>query len=440
MWNKLKSILSAEGDLKEIVTKSSVAMLLRIIGMATNYLFLTFVIFKFGSEGWGIFAICFSILQFSSMFGTLGVDIAIVKLYASNKIDKIRLFKYSVAYVLPMNILLTIIIFFCADWIGMFFKDVDNISTYIKYTALGILPFSFSLLIAGAYRGLKKIATYTFFDSLGRFTFGLLFVFIISLFIDSDEITIIGFVIGLYVLLLISLFTFIKTLKTYRSENGILNDSYTAKELLRFSLSLFWNPIANRGISWTTIFMLSYYVSKSDVGVYDTCFRLASLLFIVQFAINSISAPKFAEFSNSQDLTQLKKVVRYITKFTFMAVTPIFIALLLTSPWLLQFFGDEFLEHYYTFLFIVIGQFIGTLGSSVGLFMQMTGFHIGYRNILFIVLLFNGVLGLLLIPNYGIEGGALVISFTVVLRNIFGVIYVYKKTGIRLFYIPFIDK
>lgn len=440
MLKKIKALLSGQGDLKEIITKSSIAMILRVLGMAINYLFLTFVIFKYGSGGWGTFAICFSILQFSSMVGTLGMDMAIVKLYASNNnYNKSELFRYVISYALPINIILVLLIYLNADFIGSYFQDIEDVGSYIRFTSLGIIPFSFTLIIAGAFRGLKKIATYTSFDSLGRFVAGLLFVLILSTFMEEDKAVIIGFVIGLYVLLVVELFFLFKILRQFKKdEEHKENIQYSSIEMLKFALSLFWNPIANRGIGWVTIFILGYYVSKSDIGIYDTCYRLGSLLFIIQFAINSISAPKFAEFSNQEEKSSLNNIVRYTTKLIFFIVTPLFVLLGFGGWWILGFFGEEFSEHYLVFVFILVGQYIGSLSSPVGLFMQMTGFHIAYRNILIIVLIVNSILGMTLIPKYGIEGGALVIGLTLALKNIMGVIYVYHKTRIRILYLPFL--
>ena len=66
----------------EIITKSTSAFLFKIIGSLLGYLFLMLVTRIYGSEIWGVFALCLAILNISAIISKFGIDITILKFVA----------------------------------------------------------------------------------------------------------------------------------------------------------------------------------------------------------------------------------------------------------------------------------------------------------------------------------------------------------------------
>lgn len=63
----------------EILSKSSSAFILKIIGVFSGYIFLLLVTRKSGAEVWGIFALCYALLNIISILSRFGIDIALLK-------------------------------------------------------------------------------------------------------------------------------------------------------------------------------------------------------------------------------------------------------------------------------------------------------------------------------------------------------------------------
>ena len=63
----------------EIIMKSTSAFLFKIIGSLLGYLFLMLVTRNYGSEVWGVFALCLAILNISTIISKFGIDITIIK-------------------------------------------------------------------------------------------------------------------------------------------------------------------------------------------------------------------------------------------------------------------------------------------------------------------------------------------------------------------------
>lgn len=438
---KLKQKFANDQHFSEMARLSAYSFGMRILGLLLNYFFLFFVTKYYGARGWGIFAICFAMLQITAMIGSLGVNIGFVKIIPQGYSNIKQLYYDVLKIIIPFNVVISIIIYFGADIIADFFdKDGIQITNYIRISALGILPFSISMINSGLFRGNKEIVRFSFYDSLGRFLWGGLCVIIIHFFSAEVYTVITGFVAGLYILSFIS----------FKGVNKILNrnfqgnvekpsESFSVKQLLKLSGPLFWANFITQGIMWTTTIILGIYLSKEQVGMFDACNRLASLITIILFAINSISAPKFAEAKD--DKKTLKKHVASSSKLIFFTTIPLFFSLLIAGPFVLSLLKyDSSVNNqenlFIIFLIILLGQVVNNISGSVGMLMQMTGHHVMNRNISLASLIFTTIMLFIFTPFYGLIGAAAVVGLNMALKNIFSSLLIYSKTGITTIYNP----
>jgi O-antigen/teichoic acid export membrane protein len=440
---KLKRKFAKDKHLGEMAQKSAYSFGMRVLGLLINYLFLFFVTHYYGAKGWGVFALCFSMLQIASMIGTIGINVAFVKLIPQGYGNLKQLYNRTLKLLIPFNILLTLLIFFSSHFIGQFFSaDGIVIDKYMQIASLGILPFSISIINSGVFRGNKEIVRFSFYDSLGRFLWGGLCASILHFFTNDVYSIITGFVIGLYILSFISFKGVHKILdrQSLASEaESKTPDSqkYSIKELVKLSLPLFWSNFIMQGSTWATTLIIGIYLPKQDVGMFDASNRLANLLTIVLYAVNSISAPKFAEFAANKQL--LEKNVQHSSKLIFIGTIPLFVLMLIGGPFMLN-----FLEHQeiniqnanLIFFIILFSQLINNLSGSVTLLMQMTGYHKVNQNICLLSFIFTTSMLFFVTPVYGLIGASLVTGLNIILKNIASVIVMYSRVDILTVYSP----
>jgi O-antigen/teichoic acid export membrane protein len=437
---KLKSKFTKDKHLSEIAGQSAYSFGMRVLGLLVNYLFLFFVTRFYGAKGWGIFALCFAMLQITSMIGSLGLNTAFVKIVPQGYTNIRQLYYQALKFIIPLNIVITAIIFFASDIIGnLLAADGIAIGGYLKIASLGILPFSISMINSGLFRGNKQIVLFSFYDSLGRFLWGGLIVFILHFFTKDTYVVISGYVLGLYVL---AFFSFRGLNKILKPPEKQIKDgeerTHDFKELLKLGNSLFWTTFVMLGSQWSATFILGAFLSKEEVGIYDATNRLAGLITIILYATNSISAPKFAESANDKKL--LQKNVNASSKLIFWASVPLFIFMLVAGPLLLNFLGygsaNVEVNEYYIFVIILCGQLINNLSGSVGMLMQMTGLHKVSQKLSIGSFTFTCLSLLLVTPVYGLIGAAIVAGLNIALKNILSVILIYNKTKVVMFYNP----
>ncbi|MBS1270306.1 MAG: hypothetical protein MAG794_01261 [Gammaproteobacteria bacterium] len=85
---------------------------------------------------------------------------------------------------------------------------------------------------------------------------------------------------------------------------------------------------------------------------------------------------------------------------------------------LLSIFGGDFTAGYTSLTILAAGQLFNALTGSVGSTMMMTGHQQPAAWLMIQAALLNGVLNLLLIPHFGIEGAAFATAVATVAWNI----------------------
>ncbi|MDB4090701.1 oligosaccharide flippase family protein [Crocinitomicaceae bacterium] len=437
IFRVLKNKIASDSDHKEMFNKSFYALVLRVFGLSVNFIFVLLTTKLYGAEGWGIFAICFSILQLCSLIGCFGINISIIKLIPQGNINTFKLYLIILKFIIPVNIFLTLLLYLIAPTIStLLTENGQSIEEYIKIISFGILPLSITIINSGLFRAKKQIISFTFFDNLGKFFFGIIVIGLVYFIYGENKFTMItGFVTGLYILASISILKVIKIIKNDSNKIHSNEDSTSLKSLLSLSSPIFWANFIGFGSFYVVTIILAFFVSKEDVALFDVANRLAGVLTIILFAVNSISGPKFAESASNKKL--LGKIVHQNGQLLFYSSSVLFVILLISGNFLLSFFGYVSIDNsYLIFVLILIGQLINNLSGSVRLLLQMTGYHLFAQKISIYSFLFISFSLVVFVPLTGLIGASVIISINIAVKNIIMVVFVYRKLNIRSFYIP----
>ena len=122
--------------LNELLKGSSVALVFKLFGISTSYIFILLVTRNFGAEVMGILALSFTILQISSVIGSLGFNTALLRFVAEyssqNRPDLVKeVYVKATKIIVPFSLFLSVFMFFSTPYISKYIFHKEHLSTWV---------------------------------------------------------------------------------------------------------------------------------------------------------------------------------------------------------------------------------------------------------------------------------------------------------------------
>lgn len=204
------------------------------------------------------------------------------------------------------------------------------------------------------------------------------------------------------------------------------------RELLAFSVPLVISTTMTFVFSDIDTFMLGYFASTGDVGVYNTVYPLAQLLVVAMSSFGFIFMPVVSELHESGDSETVRQLYQIATKWIFLVTFPVFaIVVLFPSQTIRLTFGSAYVGGDLALVVLAIAFFTHAIaGPNLD---ALTS--VGRTRIIMyddtLVAAVNFVLNLALIPQYSFLGAAIATSISYVLLNVLYTLQLYYVTGIH---------
>ncbi|WP_349523637.1 flippase [Muricauda sp. NFXS6] len=419
-------------DIQEILTKGFSFLSIRIGGLLMAYVFTYFVTKEYGASVFGLISLCFALFLFSSILGRLGLDINLVRYYASdNKWEDRGLFYRVWLKSVVFSIFLAILLYALKDIVVQEIFKKPQLEPYILWTVLAIPFWTSSLLCASLLRAKKSNNWFAFLNNPGRFSFAVLSFLILVNLTDSPLNAIKAHFYGILALSFLSFYFATRTLRkvSFRTRHNTWL-------FLRNSFPMMLSSTILIVLGWSDTFILGIYETDENVGIYNVALRIAAFTSFTLQAINSILAPKLAKYHQEEKLLMFKKLIRTTTALNFYITLGVAFSIIVLHRYLLSIFGHEFVQGSRILIILCLGQIINSVSGSVGIILQMIGKQKIYQNIVLLALCLNIVLNILLIPLYGGFGAAISTVVSLASWNIAGAIYLKTKLGIQSYYSP----
>ncbi len=426
-------------DYNELIRTSFLALLVRLIGVLTGF-FVTLLTSRFfGADALGLVSICIAILSFASVFGKLGLDVALMKYVAEfagkNDFGSIKsVYISALKIILPVSFIISLILFMMSGYFAEHLLHKPYLVDLLKVNAWLTLPLVLILVNSECIRGLKKIRAYTFFQTVSVSLLAMCMLFIFSFLNSSREIpTYIQFLsIALTgILSLIMWFYYSRFFKETSKKE------FPVSTLMRTSSSMFFTTLMQLIMSWAGTLVLAAYNTEADVGVYNALIRISVFTNITILAINSLAMPRFAEAFALGKMDVLRSHAKEVSRLIFLTSLPAFVLLTVFPQWILSIFGKEFPGNEHALYVLLAGQFIVAFTGLPSQILNMTGRQHILRNIAIFSAVINVLSCIILVPIYGIMGTCIAQFLGIFTWNFLSVISVKKQFGFFTFYSPF---
>jgi O-antigen/teichoic acid export membrane protein len=426
----------------ELLKGSSTAFIVRLLGMGAGYVFTILITKGYGPAAMGVFAISQTVLLILAIVARLGLDTAALRFVAEysaqGKWDFVKeVYVKSLKIMVPLSILLAIGLYFAAPFVAERLFKKPHLTSAFRITSLSLTPFAILSLNSESLRGLKKIVDYAFFRNVSVPLVASVLLGV-ALYLSKDsQMPLIAYILGIIILSIWSTFKWCNLEDVSRSTGG---NGMSYWSLLSVSVPMLLSSSMLFLAHWTDTIILAMFRTEAEVGIYNVALKVAAFTGITLFAINSISAPKFAQFHGNGDLPGLGRFAQQCTRLIFWTTLPVLLAFMCFPSLVLGLFGPQFKAGSTPLMILTVGQFVNAISGSVGFILLMTGREKIFQNIVIIGTLINVILNLLLVPRYGMTGAAVANMVALAFWNLGSVVYLKYTLNITTMYVPFLVK
>ncbi|MDO8510931.1 MAG: oligosaccharide flippase family protein [Nanoarchaeota archaeon] len=364
---------------------------------------------KLGPEQYGLFASVYTFILFFLFFRDLGLGTALVNYVTKARIEEnYNKIKTAIVSVFGMQLLssslIGILIIIFSRYLSVhYFKVPESriiLLILVIYTMTSIL-YTIPKALLNTF---QKTILFSSMEPAKN-----LFILLSTLLLFHYDFGIIGAAIPYAILSVIFFFIYQpfvqKKIKFFKHK--VVNLKETTKELLSFGLPLMAADIGGKVIGYTDTLMLTYFVSLTDVGIYNVV--LPSALFFIQIsrAISAIVFPISTELHYKKDTAKLAKGVSLLHSYCFALIIPIIFTLFAFTGFFLDlFFGADYVAGALAFQILLVGSMFFILASVNNIIISSMGEPKQVTKIILLSAILNVGLNFFLIPQFGINGAA----------------------------------
>jgi O-antigen/teichoic acid export membrane protein len=301
-----------------------------------------------------------------------------------------------------------------------------------------VLPFSALLLVNVEFiRGTKRVAV----SELLRSPAGLGLTFLAVLLIAGNTMTpVMASACATAGLALLGYFLVRRYIANIVARNDAAPLPISMREHLALALPMIVTALANSLNGRLDTIMLAWYRPSDIIGIYGTAVKISIGIEFVIGAIKTIAMPKIAEMYHGGRHGELVETLDYAARLVFWTTAPVSVILFIFAEPIMGILGPHFTEGANVLRIMTVAHFISASSGMVGAFLNMTGGQVVFSRIVVAAMGLNVLLNLLLIPRFGMVGAATAAGVTLSLWNIGAAIYIYRKHGINMYYIPGMTK
>jgi O-antigen/teichoic acid export membrane protein len=206
------------------------------------------------------------------------------------------------------------------------------------------------------------------------------------------------------------------------------SEQYELREWLVFSTLNFLTTIIETVLDSIDTLLLAFFgVSKVAIGQYGAAIKFSPFIAMPLSTFNTIFSPTIAELHSKGEKQKLEEMFKIVTKWSIIFSLPIFLVVVLFSPYLLGLSGQGYIDAWPLAIAFSTGSMVSAGTGAVGSMLLMTGQNkFSFLNSIVAVIV-NLVLGILLTPHFGAMGTAVSTGLAICVNNIMRLTQVYLR-------------
>jgi len=181
---------------------------------------------------------------------------------------------------------------------------------------------------------------------------------------------------------------------------------FDLRNLLFASATSWLSVVANAFMLQIGRFLVGRYSTIEDVGIYVAAQSIALTLNLFLVSVTPVLVPQIAKLYAEKKSDELTRIFSTTTRWTVLAALPVAMVLIIGRGTVMSAFGEQFAEGGSLLVILVLGQLCGAGTGPTMRLLDMAGRQAVHLRVGVAVLLSYSVLGMWVIPVFGVLGAA----------------------------------
>ena len=407
--------------MRKVITSATGIVLVAIaLAKLLGYVY-RIVLSRLGPDQYGVFSIALAIFGIVFTISVLGLDQGILRHLPYYKGAPRKQHQYlmsSLVLAFIASVFLAVLLWFFAPMLAERF-NIQELTTVLRILSISIPFASVGWLLFSVLQAEKRIFANVSLRYLGDSVLKVVLTLLLFSFVLSLPMAAWAHVLTLIITCVIAFFLVWPSFS---------QSSYDFRTPLLYSLPLLFSGFFYLIIRWTDVLMIGYIRGSSEAGIYSVALPTAALLLVVQEAVLYLFVPTMTTHIMAEKTQEAKSLV-IRSFFTILILSaPLFLLFIFFPRILLQtFFGGAYLLGVIPLVILAWGYFVSlpfSVFNSTFASMKKTPLILAIAAVAAVA---NIILNALLIPVYGMIGGAIATTSALlimaVLRCGFGLYY-----------------
>jgi O-antigen/teichoic acid export membrane protein len=420
----LNSSIITHSHYGEIIKGGTLVLFLRALSAIVTFLLTVRITNYLGAEQSGYYFFIISFLMFLTSIISFGVYNAILKEVSINIRNKVKVSNIMTRAFLVMffGYIIVSVFLILYNYISINYSIASHsiINNFYYEIIIYVFPFSLLMLLSNYFQANKNLFLSILYMNLGYQFLMYLSTNFYNITTVSDLLTIFGY--SLFFIVVVGVYWYV-----FRHGNSfMLTKVYSFSDLLTLSFPMMVGGIIQQISSFTGQLLLSIYSTPIDISYYAVSMRIGMVMSLFLMAIHKIVNPKIAVLYFENNFDDLNNIIIFSNRILLFISMVLFLLIVSFGEVLLGFFGNEFIIAYPVLIIVSIGQFIASISGLSVFILQMANGEKVNRNIIIFSSIISSIIGIIIIPYFGVLGAAVMTLVSLSLLNISATYKVYK--------------
>lgn len=433
------------GAVRLLVRGGALGIMGSVLSAALGFLLVVVVTRSLGAAASGVAFAVFALFTMASNSCKLGADTGLVR-----ELSRLRALGRkgdlgSVLWVAAVPVVVATWLLACAAWVTAPWIatitvpsfPADDVVPLIRVAAL-TLPFATAAMVAlAATRGLGSVAPIIVVDSIAKPSVRLLLVVLaVNAGWGVFGVTA-AWLVPAGAAAVVALMLLWRLLRLVR--NSAIAPPGTSPTSREAMSTEFWRFATPRGFAAVIeivgasagVLMVSALAGSHEAGAFAAVSRFVLVGLLVKQALRFVVAPQFSALLARRRTREAEDLHRVSTVWIAALSCPLYVLSAVFAPLVLQLFGEDFDEGATALSVLSVAMLVNVLSGNVQTVLLMSGASAVNLGIVAVSLTANVVASLLVIPQFGVTGAAIVWGACIAFENLATVGAARLRLGIR---------